>query len=147
MLQVVFLLRVVAVLAWLTTAACQSSGVGDPYLPEAVPEGGFRRSEVYIETGSPQCRTRVGMVYCLEGDPRYPLGSNGCVNASCPSQQQIDECVYCSCRCRAPEGVSAKTCSCPGGYECVDLLEQGGDGIRGGYCVKQGTIKDSDSSK
>lgn len=134
-------------LANLFFLGCQSSGVGDPYQPEQIPEGGFRRSEVYIETGSPQCRTRVGMVYCLEGDPRFPVGTPGCQDAaSCPSPEDIESCVYCTCRCRTPSGVKAKACACPSGYVCDDVLVLGGDGIRGGYCVKEETQKEPSSN-
>ena len=48
---------------------CRASGVGDPCAPEVVPEGGFNMAEAYLETSSVQCRTRVCMVYQLEGDP------------------------------------------------------------------------------
>ena len=43
--------------------------------------------------------------------------------------------VYCTCRCDAPAGSDTPTCNCPSGFVCETILEQGGTGIRGGYCV------------
>ena len=117
-LLVVLALSSLAVFA----VGCKSAiGVGDPCDPESIPGGGFDRSEVYLETSSVQCRTRVCMVYKTEGLP-------GDVTYN-------EEQVYCSCRCDAPEGANTPTCACPSGFTCETILEQGGTGIRGGYCV------------
>ena len=50
-------------------AGCTAPGIGDPCIPESIPEGGFVGSEAYLETSSVQCRTRVCMVYQLTGVP------------------------------------------------------------------------------
>jgi hypothetical protein len=123
---------------------CRGSSVGDPCTPEQIPPGGFNLEESYLETSSVQCRTRVCMVRGLQGDPTnvfYEAGDsrNTCmlgVDADCHSAEEIEDTVYCTCRCRAPEGSNTPTCNCPGGFECVDVLESGGIGIQGGYCVK-----------
>ncbi len=126
---------------------CEAPGVGDPCDPENVPEGGFQSSEAYLETSSVQCRTRVCMVYELQGDTRCSLGDpsgENCVNQDPNCAPDDDNCmaqrVYCTCRCKAPAGSSTSTCECPDGYTCQEILELGGDGIRGSYCVKADTI-------
>ncbi len=47
--------------------------------------------------------------------------------------------VYCTCRCNSADTGFAE-CECPDGFSCVDVLEQGGPGVRGGYCVRNGTV-------
>lgn len=142
MARVLRLLLVTASIG-LVCVGCQTSGVGDPCDPENIPEGGFNGAEAYLETSSVQCRTRVCMVYQLAGDPRNTPEQTGCnpaADPTCIPDSAIEERVYCTCRCRAPEGVNSPTCGCPGGFECVEVLELGGDGIRGSYCVNKETI-------
>jgi hypothetical protein len=57
------------VLAFTAVGCKPGTGVGDPCDPESVPGGGFDRQEVYLETSSVQCRTRVCMVYEIAGLP------------------------------------------------------------------------------
>ena len=124
-------------LACVTGYGCASSAVGDPCVPEAVPEGGFLASETYLETSSVQCATRVCLVRGLMGDPNNlqedecPSGEATCVPAS-----EVERSVYCSCRCGAPPESGVPTCGCPGGFTCEEVLETGGDGLRGSYCVR-----------
>ena len=119
-------------------AACSEIGVGDACVPQQVPPGGFLPSETYLETGSIECATRVCLVRELDGDPNNlqedgcPLGEDTCVPAS-----DVAESVYCSCRCGAPAGSGLPTCGCPGGFKCEEVLETGGDGLRGSYCVRE----------
>lgn len=119
-------------------AACSESGVGDACVPEQVPAGGFLQSETYLETSSVQCATRVCLVRGLDGDPNNlieddcPLGVD-----TCTDEAAVEETVYCSCRCAAPAGSGVPTCGCPGGFKCEEVLETGGDGIRGSYCVRE----------
>ncbi|MEM7447833.1 MAG: hypothetical protein AAF355_06290 [Myxococcota bacterium] len=119
--------------------------MGDPCEPEAIPvdsagNRGFDSTEAYLETSSVQCRTRVCMVYRLNGLPFEP-GSEECSdsNEACNSAETIEQKVYCTCRCDTAEGVSGETCSCPSGYRCVPVLdsEGAGGGIRGSYCCDQ----------
>jgi hypothetical protein len=126
-------------LLWLAGSGCSSSGVGEACVPERVPAGGFLGSETYLETSSVQCETRICLVRGLDGDPNNlqeddppcPLGE-----ATCVLESDVERSVYCSCRCAAPGSTGAPTCGCPSGFLCEEVLETGGDGIRGSYCVR-----------
>jgi len=126
------------------SAGCQATGVGDPCTPENIPEGGFDGAESYLETSSVQCRTRVCLVYELAGDPTHTPDLTGCTpgTADCVGDQEVTDRVYCTCRCAVPEGGNANTplCSCADGFTCQSILELGGAGIQGSYCVKSDTI-------
>lgn len=106
-------------------SGCTGPAVGDPCIPEQIPEGGFVDNEAYIEAGSVQCETRVCMVYQLDGDPR-----------DMDPEAYADK-VFCSCRCNAGNSDFA-TCDCPGDYECCEVLSIGDEGFRGSYCVPEG---------
>jgi len=131
-------------LLWLAAAGCANSAVGDPCVPEAVPEGGFLESETYLETSSVQCATRVCLVRGLDGDPnnlqpdcsKDPDPLENPADSTCVSENEVERRVYCSCRCGAPAESGLPTCSCPGGFICEEVLETGGDGLRGSYCVR-----------
>jgi hypothetical protein len=116
---------------------CAAPAVGDPCTPEAIPMGGFVGSEAYLETSSVQCRTRVCMVYRLDGDPTC-VGAPPCA----ASEDAVNDRVYCTCRCGVPSDVTGDPtlCECPEGYECTEVLDLGGNGIRGSYCVKGSTV-------
>jgi len=134
-------------LLWLAGSGCSSSAVGDPCVPEKVYEGGFLASETYLETSSVQCATRVCLVRGLDGDPSN-LEEDDCPKdnvdengellepSTCVSESDVERSVYCSCRCGAPAGSGLPTCDCPGGFNCEEVLETGGDGLRGSYCVR-----------
>ena len=120
---------------WLGATGCASSAVGDPCIPETVPDEGFRADETYFETSSVQCATRVCLVRELDGDPsQICTGEND--SNECVTEKEIERSVYCSCRCAAPEGSSVPTCGCPGGFFCEEILFSGGEGLRGSYCVR-----------
>jgi len=128
-------------LLWLAGSGCTGSAVGDPCVPERVYEGGFLASETYLETSSVQCATRVCLVRGLMGDPSN-LQEDECPKdvegepSTCVSENDVERSVYCSCRCGAPAESGLPTCSCPGGFICEEVLETGGDGLRGSYCVR-----------
>lgn len=134
--------------ALLLLTACSTPAVGAPCLPEQVPENGFVESETYIEASSVQCETRVCMVYRLHGDPRLgcveppPVEAKPGTKAStvlhCASADELNAHAYCTCRCDT-HGADFNACACPSGFGCKDVLEQGGPGIIGGYCIKDGT--------
>ena len=136
-------LTVLAVaLAALTAAGCQVEAVGDPCTPENIPvdrvgNRGFLANEAYLETSSVQCRTRVCIVNDLLGDPTKLCEVDS--SAGCVTQPQIDNSIYCTCRCAGPAG-AADFCECPEGFACTQILandtERGGVGIVGSYCVK-----------
>jgi hypothetical protein len=144
------LLLVSLCLAAFATTGCATPAVGDPCLPEQVPEDGFVDSEAYVESSSVQCETRVCIVFHLDGDPRkdcqqrggcIPSATNNCDGEGvlkCADGTDVEERVYCTCRCDSGDTGFAE-CECPDGFTCVDVLEQGGPGVRGGYCVKNGT--------
>jgi len=124
--------------ALLGFGACGAPAVGDPCLPEQVPDDGFEISEAYIESSSVQCQTRVCMVWKLQGAPQ---GSAPCVKdpSKCAAQTDVDKKVYCTCRCDAGNSRFAE-CTCPSGYTCTPVLEQGSEGVRGSYCVLSETV-------
>ncbi|MEO0323208.1 MAG: hypothetical protein AAF447_09640 [Myxococcota bacterium] len=137
------LLALFATLA-LTLAGCRGSTVGDPCVPENVPltlveeegmppriEVGFAAGEVVVEASSVQCRTRTCLVY-----NDIPLAQT--LDPDAVSDDELDNQIYCSCRCDAPPGSDTPTCACPGGFECVpNVVPQGGEGLRGGYCIRR----------
>lgn len=137
------LLLVAVVWMALFAVGCASPAIGAPCLPEQVPENGFDDREAYVESSSVQCETRVCVVYRLRGDPREgciarePNAMTGDPGKVCVMGKDVEDRVYCSCRCRSPGGF--EECECADGFTCVDLLEQGGPGVRGGYCIKNGT--------
>jgi hypothetical protein len=121
---------------------CAPSGLGDPCTPEAIDTGGFHEREVTVEAGSAQCRTRVCVVFHLEGDPRRVVGTESCPpgtdrcvvddpsGASAALPNSLDR-VFCSCRCGAASGNTAlPLCACADGFLCVP---EGEDGA--GFCV------------
>lgn len=132
-------------------SGCPNTGIGDPCVPESVPDDGFQPGEAYLETSSVQCRTRVCMVYQFGStfalDPRETTeeclagGGDPVTCSAKPSQAVIDERVYCTCRCSSTGDSNTPTCDCPGGFTCQDdLLTLGGAGIQGGYCVRNETL-------
>jgi hypothetical protein len=104
---------------------CGNSDVGEACLPRLVPEGGFDENRVYLETNSPDCETRVCGVFKFAGDPQIS------------DPRVLEDRIYCTCRCQAPDE-SISTCKCPADFECVQAMDIGGPGIRGGYCVRTG---------
>lgn len=130
---------------------CGDPPVGAPCLPEDIPDNGFNPSESYIESSSVQCETRVCIVYQLNGDPREgcvetgptvcPPEDENCVPAiPCASEEDVEDRIFCTCRCNAGDTGFAE-CDCPSGFTCQDILDRGGDGVRGGYCVRNKTLR------
>src|ERR1700759_5767603 len=101
-------LRTEALLLQLAAAAfvafvgfgCGDPAVGEPSLPEQIPEGGFDPSEAYIESSSVQCETRVCMVGKLEGAPQ---GTPTCMQdpTKCASEQDVNDRWWGAGRCSA----------------------------------------------
>jgi hypothetical protein len=74
------------------------------------------------------------MVYKLEGDPQ-----EGCQQSPtkiCPTPAEVERSIYCTCRCDSGNTGFAE-CECPDGFSCVEVLNKGGPGVRGGYCVRR----------
>ncbi len=125
----------VVAIGLLGVTGCATEVVGDPCAPgrpmnqpcspgrDGGSAGCFLGTEIYIETQSLECRSRICLVY------RYPEETDR-TGAERPKH------VYCTCRCDAPADSNTPTCNCPSGFECETILEQGGSGIQGGYCVR-----------
>ena len=128
---------------------CSTPAVGAPCLPEQVPADGFNQLEAYIESSSVQCQTRVCMVYKLAGDPTPDckmgmdtVDSKGAIvkGHQCSVATEAQQRIYCTCRCKAPANTDFATCTCPDGFSCTNVLDQGDPGVRGSYCTKNGTF-------
>lgn len=138
------LFSLVAALCVVSGLGCAESEVGDPCAParpgnqpcvrggaDGGSAGCFLGTEIYIETQSVQCRSRVCLVY------KYDEGSD-------PTGSQRASHVYCTCRCALPmtlQSDQAVTCTCPDTYDCVSIAgEQYDEGVRGSYCVRHSTV-------
>jgi hypothetical protein len=142
---------VALLMASLSAVGCTDIGIGDPCIPETIPcaaDGtgcGYKASEAYIEASSVQCRSRLCIVYKLDNgtagaipsDPRNLCTGGAKDQDGCLSTNQLLDSVYCTCRC-ASGGVKTnqELCSCDDGFKCVPVLNLGGPGIVGSYCVK-----------
>jgi len=102
----------------LLAVGCVGTSIGDPCLPEAVPEGGFVSNDTYVETSSTSCETRVCLVRGLDGDP-----SSECIGDRCAPEAEVREHVYCTAACAADT-------DCPDGFRCADI------GASGQLCIK-----------
>ncbi len=119
-----------------TTLGEDTAGVGDACVPRVVPEWGFQESEAYLQTGASDCETGACLVYHLAGDPTEGCEPSG--DITCPTDDEIAERVYCTCRC--DDGTGDGGCDCPDGFSCVDTLRGASDRIDGGYCVRNGAF-------
>ena len=127
------LLLACAIGGGLAASSCEAPGVGDPCLPEALPESGARGQTYTIESPSLQCRTRVCLALDLVGDPEARAGQEGYI-----SPADREERSYCSCKCGGPD-LDSVQCACPEDFECCDVATLGSPQTRGSYCVRQGT--------
>jgi hypothetical protein len=114
--------------------------VGAACLPAATPAGGFSDLEAYVEVQSAQCQTAPCLVYHLQGDPDPECSPNEEQGIWCATQDEVEKRAYCSCRCDGPAGDPGPLCDCTDGFSCVEVLEDGPPGIRGSYCVRNGTF-------
>ncbi len=155
--------------------ACEAGGVGDPCVPEseyASDFNGFDPREVYVESRSFQCETRLclinhfqGRVSCPYGQQEEDLGLPGDAPSRCRipgtqgehpedqitvpvrawnTERSAKQTVYCSCRCDGPDP-DARYCECPDGYTCTSLVPKMGlpsEQLVGSYCIKRGTEYD-----
>ncbi|HEU5077026.1 MAG TPA: hypothetical protein VFU02_22705 [Polyangiaceae bacterium] len=134
------------------TTGCEPGGVGDPCIPEdeyRAHFSNFAASEVYVESRSFQCETRVCLVNHFQGRVSCPYGQTSedlSLPPDAPERCRIpgtdgdqagesidvpvkawrverspDESVYCSCRCDGPDE-DAQYCECPSGYSCEELV-------------------------
>jgi hypothetical protein len=152
-------------LALPVSVACEEGGVGDPCIPEDEFDPtfpGFSKDEINIESRSFQCRTRVclvanfqGRVSCKYGQAAGTPEGEGCMTPDLVKgvepavnpqlkERRPDQAVYCSYRCKAPQG-NAPVQECPDGFECREMLADVGLGdaqLAGSYCIRNGTYVD-----
>lgn len=109
-----------------------ASDTGEACEWETFPEGGFRGTELSIETESPACDESC-LVYHLEGDPRADC------TAGCSDPAEVERRVFCTCRCDGPTG-EEPFCECPSGFRCDPLFDGAlaPPSVRGSYCVRDG---------
>lgn len=126
-----------------------TTDVGAACLPATAPAE-FDDREAYVETPSQQCATGACLVYRMIGnvDPEC----EGCKTSAdfqcvddggvrhCATEEEIEKRAYCSCRCDRPAGDPGPLCECADGFGCIEVLEDGPPGIRGSYCVREGTF-------
>jgi hypothetical protein len=117
-----------------------ADGIGDACLPTGTPAGGFADQEAYVESRSDQCDTEACLVYKLRGYPNADCDETADAGVQCASEREVEQRAYCSCRCDAPAGDPGELCECGDGLTCVPVLEDGPPGIRGSYCVRDGTF-------
>lgn len=125
------------------------SDLGAACLPATAPAE-FDDLEAYVETPSQQCATGACLVFRLRGSadpecqPCEKPADLQCVDDGgvrfCAAKEQIPKRAYCSCRCDAPAGDPGPRCDCADGFTCIEVLEDGPPGIRGSYCLRDGTF-------
>jgi hypothetical protein len=115
---------------------CGNTDVGEACTPMYVPSNGFNRNEIYIETNSPACETRICGVFRVEGNPREK--SQYFTNEE--YTDYVQDHIFCTCRCSSSDP-DVSTCTCPDDFECSEsLLSAGGSALAGGYCVRKGLL-------
>ena len=118
-------LALIAMVMGLTGVACADTGIGDPCSPARPPammgatRGYFVGQEVYLETRSLQCRTRVCMVWHWDEQNR---------------PEQESERVFCTVKCNQDS-------ECPTDFQCVTAFVAGDPGIRGKYCIRKSLVQ------
>jgi hypothetical protein len=137
--------------------ACSEGGVGDPCTPEVEYDsefGGFSVKEVYVESNSFQCRTRLCLVNHFQGRVSCPSGQSVDETGMCRTPDDLKdvsvavrgwdmdrpprESVYCSCRCDGPDP-EAPYCECPAGFQCTELVpdvDVAPGQLAGSYCIR-----------
>jgi hypothetical protein len=115
-------LALLAIVMGLTAVACADTGIGDPCSPARpapIPPatvGSFVEQEIYLETRSLQCRTRVCMVWRWDEVGR---------------PEEASKRVFCTVKCEQDS-----ECGNPEQFRCVTAFVAGDPGIRGKYCVR-----------
>lgn len=105
--------------------------IGTVCEPHVAPDAGYRLDRSYVDQRSAQCSSGVCLVDAAQALPLSPcLDSSEC-------SADVDDLVYCSCRCDPKGDQSRARCACPGGFECRDILAPSAPSeLAGGYCVR-----------
>jgi hypothetical protein len=156
--------------ACLPAAGCDSGHVGDPCIPDAeysLDFAPFSLREVYFESRSLSCATRLCLVNHFQGRVSCPLGQASSddeerlcttpaasagdraerVQGEVPAwdlDRPAEHAVYCSCRCDGPDP-DGRYCECPTGFECARLapeVTRRDRELAGSYCIKAGSAFD-----
>jgi hypothetical protein len=107
----------------------------------------FDDSHVVIETRVEACGDGLCMAYHLGGDVdpscEEPDLQDGMIvhGPHCATPRQVEERVYCTCRCDGPPG-AADLCECPDGFACIDVIPTLEPALGGRYCVRNGEVVD-----
>lgn len=118
-------------------AANDDSNLGRACAPRLVPEFGFDEREAYLETGNPDCGGNACLVFELRGDTREScVPTDGRV---CAGPTDLQDRVYCSCRCDGEGVPEDELCDCADGFSCVPILSDKAPS-GGSYCVRNSTI-------
>lgn len=107
-----------------------SEPVGTQCLPAAEQ---YDDSQVVLETRAQGCGDGVCMAYHLGGNTDPSCDGLD----TCATPEQLEERVYCTCRCDGPPG-TANLCDCPNGFSCVDVVPTTQSDLAGSYCVRNG---------
>lgn len=130
--------------AALSLAACeQETDVGAPCTLQAPCTDracGFGPTETHVDKSSSQCEDAC-LVHRLDNGTGGAVLANPEVlcdaagqPAGCVTKAQLEDAVYCSCRCNGPKDAKG-FCECPDGFECALVLSSGKP-EDAGYCRK-----------
>lgn len=102
------------------------------------------------QIGDAEESKNTGKACCVPGTDT-PVSSSVCGQCADDSNRNADDSVYCSCRCGVAEGEppdeNFNFCECPNGFVCEEIRKNVGLGdkqITGKYCIKQGTVFESE---
>lgn len=140
----------------------RAAETGAPCLPGDLQEpdfGGYRSSDVMVESRSPSCESALCLAHNFAGRPGCPYGSPCATTGDPPTPVTVNvapqlvsrapaDVVTCTCRCDGPPG-TGPFCACSEGLECRPMLVDYGTGpdpLAGSYCVKRGTLVDDPSA-
>lgn len=101
---------------------------------------GFGPTETYVDRSSGQCE-QACIVHHLDNGTLGSLPANPTVvcdatgkPSGCVTKAQLDDAMYCSCRCNAAKGEEG-FCECPDGFACTEVLS-GVPAKDASYCVR-----------
>jgi hypothetical protein len=129
------------------TLTCEPlRGTEPPGAPCSLPVTEYHDSQALIATNSNDCGQGVCLAYHLQGRTDIecdgvPGPDGGVVDPECARPEEIEQRMYCTCRCSGPPDAT-DLCDCPNGFSCVDVVDPIVPSVAGGYCVKNGAYVD-----